>query len=142
MIRTSIRFRLILVGSIGTVALCATAIWGWYFVRAEFAKIEADTLEYESMFNEQRVAVTQANGTLLATALSNYKRDHGIYPEQLADLVPAYCVAIVPPVAGRAEWKYGRTDDESGYLLAFGASKDYYPMRFRKADADKWYLDN
>jgi hypothetical protein len=143
MLRARIRFWLILVGAIVTVVLCATAIWGWYFVRAEIAEIEAETRQYESLFDEQRVAVTQANGNLLAIALSNYKRDHGVYPEQLADLVPAYCVAIVPPVAGRAEWGYDRTaDKKSGYTLAFGAGKHFYPMRFRRADDNKWYLDN
>jgi hypothetical protein len=55
---------------------------------------------------------TQQRGDRIVMALTQYRADHGRYPESLGELSPAYLKDIPHPTWGLREWKYrGQTSE-------------------------------
>src|SRR5687767_7171610 len=51
---------------------------------------------------------TKQRGSQLVSAIENYRRDNGVYPDSLGALVPKYTQRIEPPSWGLGEWTYRR----------------------------------
>jgi len=75
---------------------------------------------------------------ILAVKLEEYKRQHGVYPEQLDALVPALLPAIPKPGLGRLY--YTRKADSGSYSLGYkrsvGSYCSYTPELKLKCHAD------
>lgn len=79
-----------------------------------------------------------ATGNVIINALNQYKRDHGIFPDELADLVPDYLPSIPMPTAGARSWTYyGRRTD---FFLQF-RTQNGYPSVSYDFETGQWYED-
>jgi hypothetical protein len=87
-------------------------------------------------------AESEARGNAIVLALAAHFRAKGSYPLQLADLVPDYIPALLPPVAGTRTWRYVVNGQRDQYQLSFGDGEFHYPAHFiRSNSSDGWYRD-
>ena len=66
------------------------------------------------------VANDRSQPDMLVSKLEEYKRQHGVYPEQLDAMVPALLPAI--PKIGLMSFQYRRKEDTSSYWLSYRPS--------------------
>jgi len=102
--------------------------------------------------HEGRLRETERQGAALVAALEAYRREHGVYPDSLPQLVPDHLARIDPPVWGLGRWRYraydapapaGSPDTVLRYFhLAAPANEANYPVLYYDFVERKWVLNN
>lgn len=95
---------------------------------------------------------SKVRGAAIVAALKVYHEEHGTYPEQLEELVPARLASIEQPSWGLGRWRYRRytpadvneTNDSSSvyFQLSVAADESGYPVLYYDLTAERWVLNN
>jgi type II secretory pathway pseudopilin PulG len=102
--------------------------------------------------DEGRLEESKDRGAVIVDALQRYHAEHGTYPEELAELVPAHAPRIEEPTWGLERWRYRRfTPDELAegadgeqvfFQLSVAANPSGYPVLFYDYVGGRWVLNN
>jgi hypothetical protein len=99
---------------------------------------------------------TKQRGSFLVSAIEQYRRDNGVYPDSLGALVPRYAPRIEPPTWGLGEWTYRKyeqrippervtaTGDTLARFFDLSAPENaaHYPVLFWDPADRRWVLNN
>jgi hypothetical protein len=104
-------------------------------------------LNSDSLFwgwTEANIRASKDSGAVIIEAVRRFQRHHGVLPQSLDDLVPAYLPEVPLPSAGGGEWYYGITDG-GGFTLGFGMPRNSvwhgYPSCHFASTYNSWHLD-
>lgn len=105
---------------IGAVIFFGILYFGILYYGIIFYKIH----HYEA--KRPQIGSPFAEGQIIISALEKYKKDKGIYPEQLSLLVPIYLKKIPSPNWGINQWDYVLTKEGKSYALSVRLKKNDY----------------
>lgn len=102
--------------------------------------------------DEGTLEASKDRGAAIVEALEAYNAEHGTYPGQLEELVPAHVPAIEQPDWGLRRWRYRRytqadvneTSDTADvyFQLSVAADESGYPVLYYDIAAQRWVLNN
>lgn len=102
--------------------------------------------------DEGALEVSKDRGAQIVAALESHRTQHGTYPDQLEDLVPARLPSLEQPTWGLGRWRYRRytpadvnetADTTSVYFqLSVAADDSGYPVLYYDFAAKRWVLNN
>ena len=115
---------------------------GWFFTLAGCSVILfAGCSDWFADWSGEAVAESQQHGNQIVTALEAYKADHGVYPQDLGELVPKYLREIPPPVAGDRQWGYLPGDVGERFDLTVTGPTENDPIMGYHSPSKKWWMD-
>lgn len=86
------------------------------------------------------IARTRERAGHIIGALERYRAEHGVYPERLTDLAPAYLADVPAPTAGVDRWTYAATHAGEEFLLQFSANRHADPTSWYDSRHDGWFI--
>lgn len=102
--------------------------------------------------DEGALEASKERGAEIVAALEAYHAEHGTYPEQLEELVPARLPSLEQPTWGLGRWRYRRytpadihesADTTNVYFqLSVAADESGYPVLYYDTAAERWVLNN
>jgi hypothetical protein len=125
---------------VGLTAVVFVAVLMYAFVQTR-SYLLAQKVDSAGMLPDL-TAESERRGDAIVVALEAHLKAKGSYPLQLADLVPEYLPALLPPVAGTRSWRYVVNGQRDQYQLSFGDGEFHYPSHsIGSRSTAGWYRD-
>ena len=128
-----------LVIALGVVVACVCVVIG--FTIGAFLMLVNNGILNPS-WTEENIRRSQQRGASLIAALDAYQSSHGVYPEQLAELLSEGLDDIPQPTAGVDRWSYASTEGGRGFVLQFSANRFNDPTSWYESRHQRWFIQD
>ncbi len=94
-------------------------------------------------WNERRqeAKALKAGDTIIA-ALGRFHAEHGVYPQDLSELVPRYLESIPVTAWGHGDWHYRSAEDGAGFSLMVSDSPRVLRSYHYYSSEGRWWMDS
>ncbi len=97
--------------------------------------------ERGSNWSTANVEESKRRGAQIIEALEKIKRNEGVYPKSLEELVPKYLASLPQPAVATAKWTYIGAASDDDFLLKFSGPTDRDPVYWYHSKAGFWEWD-
>jgi hypothetical protein len=92
-------------------------------------------------WSDKQIHETERRGDIVRSALEEYKRQIGTYPNNLEQLVPKYLERLPLPTVGEKKWSYEVFHTGQWYLIRVVIRSEREPLLQATADSAGWTFD-